>query len=560
MTRQTLYFFVFAFVAVVFHSAPLTSAQVAPSQGAALGFGLVDADYDRYVQLFLKGKDPNFAPTDAGGSATWRRLYTDHRWKDYAEGSEFRDPMRRAQVLMGIYLTTEVDHRLTYQIDSIILSKAAVGTILSERMTLDTIGTYFDNRAREDEEFSQRIDDVGSGDDFYSEDELYQIEKQWTMNISRNIDVMARKRMISGTGISNARMGEARSVKNLFRHGEKGWEAHYHYMREKFDVLNELAKKFAFNWDTRELREDKRTAIKEELMQDSEVKKEAKTRLEEARDQEMMGMNGMNGMGGMGMDGMGGMGMDSMGGMGMDGMGGMGMDDMGGMGDMTGMGMGRGMGPPVPREITEEDIVKESEKVAEERLKWFEARHKAYRYVVGVYQSSDYHLETLQKIYNYYLDSAKEGNPIAQYHLALFVKYLGDLVDPYEYSTPGERESEYRKWLNSARMAEMATKRVQELEKEVADAAGKSGRRVARKEIKVETLYKVEEDKLDMYDDLLMRVRSRIGSSGGGGSRGGRSGGSMGGGSGGMGRGGNMGGSSGGRSRGGSMGGGMGDY
>ena len=559
MTRQTLYFSVITLATVVFlNSAPFTLAQVVPSQGAALGFGLVDADYERYVQLFQRGKDPNFAPTDAGGSAMWRRLYTDHRWKDYAEGTEFRDPMRRAQVLMGIYLTTEVDHRLTYQIDSIILNKAAVGTILSERMTLDTIGTYFDNRAREDDVFSQRIDDVGSGDDFYSEDELYQIEKQWTYNISRNIDVMARKRMISGTGISNARMGEARSVKNLFRHGEKGWEAHYYYMREKFDVLNELAKKFAFNWDTRELREEKRTAIIEELMQDSEVKKEAKTRLEEARVQATMNMNGM-GMGGMGMGGMGGGGMDGMGGMGMDGMGGMGMDGMNGMG----MGdMGRTMGPPVLKEITEDDIVKESEKVAEERLKWTEARHRAYRYVVGVYQSSDYHLETLQKIYNYYLDSAKEGNPIAQYHLALFVKYLGDIVDPFEYPTPGEAESEYRRWLNSARMADIATKRVEELEKEVADAAGKSGRRKANKEIKVERLFKVEEDKLDMYDDLLMRVRSRIGSSGGngGGSGGSRS--SMGGSTSGTNGNGNPGGMGGGSNRGGSRGsrGGMGGF
>jgi hypothetical protein len=414
-------------------------------------------------------------------------------------------------------------------------------------MTLDMIGSYFDDRAendsREDYDFNRRMDNVGNSNDFYSEDELYQIEKQWTENISRNIDVMARKRMISGTGISNARMGEARSVKNLFRHGEKGWEAQYYYLREKFDVLNALANKFAFNWKPEE-QKDKRDERRKELTLRYDVT-EVRNRLER-EEEERVRMRTMGTSMGDSMGGMGGMDMGGMSGMGMgDDMGGMGMDDMG----MGNMGMA---GPPVPREITEEDVDKEIKKMVEEEMKWEEARHKAYRYVVGVYQSTDYHLETLQKIYNYFLESANEGNPIAQYHLALFIRYLGDIVDPYEYPNQGARESEYRKWLNSAKMAEMAKNRVEALEKEVADAAGKSGRREAKKEMKVETLFKVEEDKLDMYDDLLMRVRARIGDSGGGGSSGsrsGRSGSSMGG------MGGSMGGS---RNSSGSMGGGMG--
>ena len=220
--------------------------------------------------------------------------------------------------------------------------------------------------------------------------------------------------------------------------------------------------------------------------------------------------------------------------------GGMGMD---GMSDPTGM-PGTGLGSTATRKPTEEEIAEKVKEVAEERLEWMEARHKAYRYVVGVYQSAGYHMETLQKIYSYYRNAANTGDPIAQYHLALFIKNLGDIVDPYTYPNANECESAYRQWLNRARASEIAKKRVEELEAQVAEAADKQRRRDLDYEKKLLALVKVEEDKLDMFDDILIRVRARIagggsGSSGSGsyssgsgmstGSRGNQTGSSMGG-------------------------------
>jgi hypothetical protein len=205
-----------------------------------------------------------------------------------------------------------------------------------------------------------------------------------------------------------------------------------------------------------------------------------------------------------------------------------GMPSAAGMrGGMPGMSMMPGMagGSRASAEPTENEISSEVKKIAEEKLEWIEKQHKAYRYIVGVYQSSDYHMETLQKIYSYYLDAANGGDPIAQYHLALFIKYLGDIVDPYEYENADDCESAYQKWLEKARMSDLAKNRVQDLEKQVADAADKKTRRDAYKEKKLVALKTVEDDKLDMYDEILIRVRARISGSGGSGSGGTSSGG-----------------------------------
>jgi hypothetical protein len=194
---------------------------------------------------------------------------------------------------------------------------------------------------------------------------------------------------------------------------------------------------------------------------------------------------------------------------------------MGG-GMMGGGMMGGGMRAPEPP--TEKEIDEEVKKLAEEKLKWIESQHKAYRYIVGVYQSSDYHMETLQKIYQYYQDAANEGDPIAQYHLALFIRYLGDIVDPFEYPGTDECESAYKKWLEKARMSDMARERVEKLEEQITEATNKKERRDTRKIEKLVALKTVEDEKLEMYDDILIRVRARIGgggSSGTGGTSGG---------------------------------------
>jgi hypothetical protein len=101
---------------------------------------------------------------------------------------------------------------------------------------------------------------------------------------------------------------------------------------------------------------------------------------------------------------------------------------------------------------------------------------------------------------------------------------LGDIVDPFEYANADECESAFQKWLEKARTSDLAKNRVDDLEKQVAVAAEKRLRRDTYKEKKLIALKTVEEDKLDMYDEILIRVRGRI--SGGGTTGGGLGGGS----------------------------------
>ena len=475
MARLTLSLFVF--VAVTFFSVASVSAQ---------GFGLIQNDYDRYVQLFKAGKEPNLSHHPTEGNGNWRKLYRDHNWKGYAEETEHREPLHAAQVLMGIYLTSFVDHELSYQIDSIVRYKAHFSPTLTERITLDRIANYIQSTP------SPRLEALLSaqGMTFYSQDEIDRMQL-----LGRDIDIVARKRMVAGVPISQRHRAEMRSVTNLFHQDVKGWAATYYYMREKFLVLDDLADSFAFNWD-----ETKREEELQKLMESDRIRRIADTRTRNLRATPAMSADPYGGGEGYLDEGGGlyGGGMDM--GMGM----GMGMDPS----------MGGGRGAPVG--LSAEDIEKIKEEmprtVAEEELSALEARHSAYRYIVGVYQGSEFHLETLRKIHRYYSNAAERGDPIAQYHLALFLRYLGDIMN--EDRDQDGADNEVQEWLSKAELADWAKGRVGEVRSYFARESSEESRRSATRERRLETLKKVEEDKLAMIDEVLIKVSQSIGSSG----------------------------------------------
>ena len=583
MTMTRLTFSLFAFVAVAFLFVSPVSAQ---------GTGLIREDHQNYTKSFSLGKEPDLSPE---GYDTWRRKYSNHRWSDYAKGGEFRDPLLEAQTLMGIYLISHVDHHVALQIDNIIVSKAALGTALSERMTLEMIGSYLDStgsgsgtstaggaNAAGGSSPSESSDSGGAGGrgstgrgstgrggtgggsttgggssggglgggtsggstnssaggagGFYSDLEIDRMEM-----LNRNIDVSLRKRIVSPVNISAARMGEIRSIRNMFQTHKKDWDAKdweskYYHMRERFDLLNDLAAYFPFNWTD----ETKREEVLEKLMEDEKFKRAVEREVEEeisarqmgAMSGGSMGMSDMYGGSPMGM-GMSPYGGQSMGmGMGMSPYGGpsMGMSppmmspsdsdgspyDSGGGFDGGGMGMmGGGMTMEEIQAFNkaqlEEQIAKRIPDKADEVVQQVEARYKAFKYIVGVYQSSDYYVETLQTIHRYYLDAADAGDPIAQYHLALFLLYLGDIVDPHEYPNPDACKSASMKWLNKARESNSAKNRVKDLEELFAAAATKQARRDEEYIKKYLTLVRVEDDKIDIFENVLIGIRDRIG-------------------------------------------------
>jgi len=219
-------------------------------------------------------------------------------------------------------------------------------------------------------------------------------------------------------------------------------------------------------------------------------------------------------------------------------------------------------------ESSEEDKEKEFRDYVESELKKREYREKAYKYIVGVYESSDFFLSELRKIRRYFEETADQGDPIAQFHLALFLRYLGEFVDPEVDESSRIYASE--EWLDKvAGTSPELKKRVEVLREQIAAEDEKQERRITDRAQKLLALIKVENGKLDQFDTVLMSVLENIKDSGSSGSYGGSSGrsgrsGGMGGsmGGGGYGGGGGSGGRSGGMrgGSGGRSGGGYGGY
>ena len=505
MKHLALSLSLFAFVAVVFLFVSSASAQQNRLGG---GFGLVQADYDNYARQFRSGQEPSLSPV---GSPRWRALYRNNNWANFAAGGEFREPMLAAQTLVGIYMLEHVDHRLTHHIESIIFNRSHISANLAERILLDRIVNYW--ATTDDPTILDRLDAVG-GDDFYTEEEIWRLQMQ-----RRDLDRQVRQRMINPNALTGRFRIEMVTVQNLFDHGETGWVARYYFMREKFNILDALADSFTFNWDTERL-EEELAKMQEDINPATRRRVEREVREEflpmrnaAAGLPATMGMGGFDFGGGFSDDSSFESGFD-------DGSGGM-MPPI-----MMGMGMGSmqsGMSEQEIEEAEQREIERRLTLEVQDELVRRQLRERAYKYVVGVYESSDYHLRTLRLIHRYFQNAAEAGDPIAQYHLALFLRFLGEIVDPF--TDPAEHRYSSDEWLRRAALSDITRNRVEQLNAQLAREEAIAARRFASMTRKIEALVRVENDKIDMFDEVLISVRERISSGSGTSGRGGMGGG-----------------------------------
>ena len=521
MKRTTFFLSLSVFAMVVFLFVPSV-----PGQGEIStrpGLGLVQSDYDNYARLFKSGFEPNLSPATSGnniGNERWRALYRSHRWAEHAAGGEFREPMLAAQTLMGIYKTQNIDHRLSYQIETIIMNKAYMGASLAERIVLDRMVDYWtratsdENSATYDPELKQKLDAVAEGDEFFSEYELEMLAIQ-----KRDIDRIARTRIVNPRGISIAMQAEVRSVRNLFDQGEsyKNWVLTYYFMREKFDILDALADRFTFNWDEKRKATEVQTMMSEALTDPVlRANVEVAVRLEAAASERQAATAATSSDSGMSDS-------ESSSGETYDEYGepivaqtrapAMSAQEMALLAEQQRMAKETDIQQKINARLV-------SEAVANFRQR--ELRESAYQYIFGVYESTQFHLGELRTIHRYFSNAAAAGDPIAQYHLSLFLKYLGEIVDPF--TDEATRESEIERLWAAAELSDITKGRVEKLREQIATEVRLKTRRAQVMEARLESLWKVENDKIDLFNTVLMGVRERISSGSG---VGGRMGGNM---------------------------------
>ena len=365
--------------------------------------------------------------------------------------------MLAAQVLMGIYLTSFVDHQLSHQIESIILDKPLLSKAMAENVILDRMAIFM----RSNPEIAEKSS-AGSLT-FYTDDV---IEK-----IAKNIDPVVRRKVTSSVP-QNVR-AEVVSVQNMFRQREEGWVAKYLFMREKMLVLD--AVRDAFLTST-EWVPDRREATLKALMESDSIKRlvEEKIReVEAAMEGQAEGDNAMVREGAGWFDG------DTKRNGGMD------EDD---------------------RERMREEL---SRKYAEEVVQMMDTRSSVHKYIVGVYQGSEYHLDTLYTIHSYYRRAAEQGDPVAQCHLALFLRYLGDFVLDAEDRDRADHDSQ--EWLHKAAISDVAKNRVEELNAKFAAEARRAESREQAMQTKIAKLVVLEEEKIDLIHEVLIKVAERVG-------------------------------------------------
>ena len=373
-----LVFFLFFFMTATFLVTVSVSAQdiTAPLK-------LIQNDYDRYAQLFQIGKEPEFSPN---GSQAWRPLYRDNKWKDYAQGTESREPFLAAEVLRGIYLVSFVDYRLSSEIDNIVVDKVHLKSTLTERFALDLIGacmqqdcpTLANAMATQGKQFSWK--NIPQGEIVKIQALIPYIQERKLMRRLRAPPTPPEPRLLQ----------EIRPIRVLLSRSEQGWLPLYYSMRETFLVLNTLRDSFDF-------------------------------------------------------------------------------------------------------------------KLAEEEQK---IRLEVCKYLVGAYDNADFHKESLDWIDRHFSNAAKKGNPIAQYHYALFLRFLGDIRDPL--ASADELKSESMKWLEKAGASYVAKKRVDELIAQLAEEEKQAEKRAEAMQKKVEILIKIENEKMDIVEDVLMLIAKRL--------------------------------------------------
>ena len=417
--KKIVYHTTFSFTLIVFFSTLTTLAQ-----------DTIDGDYSRYVRLFTAGKEP-----DVAADVSWRSAYSRHEWVRYADGTEFRNPLPEAQVLMGLYMLGTVNKKLNYEIEQIVLEKALLSQTFSETIVLDQIVAEMEK----DPIFKDPIFAGADGIQIRSDGELVGDFR----GIRFNVEKQLRQRMTSG--VPRKLMIENRAIVNLFRPDiEEGWAAQYRAIREQISVLDELADSFAFNWNA-----DRKEEELLRLMENTYVKRDAEERAKleiEAR----------------------------------------------------------------PKNLNAEEIMeikgRKLQEVAEEELEKIVAKHTAFKYMVGVYQGMDYHVRDLKKIYRYYFDAANQGNPIAQYHIALFLVYFGDVLDIKE-----DRIKEMsQNCLEKAYHSDLARERVVELRDQLLAEDKKIEKRNEDTRKKIETLVRLEHERIDMVENVCIQMAKRI--------------------------------------------------
>ena len=390
----------------------------------------VRSDYDKYARLFQAGKEPDFA-TDV----SWRGAYARNNWKGYADGTEFREPLPEAQVLMGLYSLSTVERKLNNQIESIVLEKALLSKTLSETIVLDQIAELMEKEGRlRDNEGSPFVVDGELVGDYRS------------IRFDRiKMERLLRQR-ITGP-VPEKIKAENRAVLNLFRSEiAGGWVAKYRVMREQISVLDTLANSFAFNWN-----KERRGAELNRLMEDVHVQKEAEARASSEIE-------------------------------------------------------------TLSRILIVEEVQeikgRHLQEVAKEELEKTVAKHTTHKYIIGVYQGMDYHERDLEKIYHYFLDAANQGNPVAQYHVALFLVFFGDILDMKK----DEVQQQCQDWLEKAYSSELARKRVVDLNAQLSreNEGNKIEKRKEETARKIEKLLSLEHERIDMVDNTLIQTAKRV--------------------------------------------------
>jgi hypothetical protein len=413
--NKIIYLASFSFTLTVFLASVDASAQDA---------GVRD-DYARYAKLFETGRELELA--DFATNHSWRSAYGRNNWKGNADGTERRDPLPEAQVLMGLYMLATVERKLNYEIGSMVQQKALLSKTLADIIKFDQIVEQMERDGRGEIQIRADAELVG---DF--------------RGLRSNMERLMRQRLVSS--VPTRLSTEETAIKNLFLPEIMGgWEAKYRVIREQISVLDTLADTFAFNWNE----ERKKKELNRLMDKDIGIQKMAEelARLEiETR----------------------------------------------------------------PGNLSMEEIQeikgRKLQEVAQKELERVVAHHTAHKYLIGVYQGMDYHVRDLQRIYRYYLGAANQGNPIAQYHIALFLIYFGDILG-MKKEDAGQKSQD---WLAKAYHSNLARDRVVELSTQLIADNEKIKEREEATERKMERLLRMEHEKITAVEDVLIQMAKRV--------------------------------------------------
>ena len=263
--------------------------------------------------------------------------------------------------------------------------------------------------------------------------------------INFNMEKVLRQRLVSGVPLKAT--AESKAISNLFRPDiEGGWAAKYRSIREQISALDTLADSFAFNWNDKRKEEELNR-----LMENAGVQKLAEQKAKLEIESQPKALNAA--------------------------------------------------------EIL--DINKRTlQETANEELEKIVTRHAAHKYIIGVYKGRDYHVGNLEKIYHYYLSAAEKGNSIAQYHVALFLIYFGDILGMDKADIKRESEG----WMQKAFGSDLAHKRVEEFStyREKETKQEQIDKRVKETGEKIEKLIRLEHERMDMVDNVLIQTAKRV--------------------------------------------------